>query len=253
MPFAKRPRYSKKSLRKSKVPRTLALSISNQLVHRHVATCSSSTNASLTVFNPSSGVAVFQYGTFNSSNMALAFQLSGTAMYLGGTLAAVWALPNLSELQALYDSYVIEKVEVSIWDSATVAQIGNVNQNTTFPDPIGYATQPMPLIGWTVDLDDFANTSFTDLQQYSTFKCKQLGGGYPIKQTVYPCAREDLNSGSGQGRAAQHVINCSTPGVNHYGLKMSIDGFKATNPSAVSLSSFLSIQTKYHLKMIATR
>lgn len=253
MPFAKRVRYSKKALsKKPKVPR-FSLSLGNQLVHRHVVTASSSTVGGLLISNPSSGVATFSYGSTSSANLALAFQLNAIAMYLGGTFVAGFPLPNVAELTALYDSYVIEKVEVSIWCSGTVAQVGNVNQNTTFPDAINYAGQPLPLIGWTVDMDDTANTSFTELQQYSTFKCKQLGGGVPIKQMIYPCAREDLQSGYGQGRALSPIINCSTPAVNHYGLKMSVDGFKISNPTGTTLSCYLSLSAKYHLKMIATR
>jgi len=258
MPLAKRVRYTKKTpTKRAKVPRTLSLSLNSQLVHKHVVTCSSSTTGALTILNPTGGVAVFQYGATQSANMALAFQLNAVAMYMGGVFVAGFPLPNVTELVALYDTYVIEKVEVSIWSSSTVAQVGNVKQDnnptgSTAP-PINYATQPLPLIGWTVDMDDSSNTSFTDLQQYSSFKCKQLGQGIPIRQTIYPCARDDLAGATGQGRVYGVPINCSSSAVNHYGLKLCVDGFKAANLAENALCTFLSIQTKYHLKMIATR
>lgn len=257
MPFAKKAKYTpKKKVRKYR-PSALTLGLNKGLVHHHVSSLSTSTTGPLTILNPTSGVAVFQYASTQSANMQLSFRLDGMSLFLGGVFVALFPLPNVAEYQALYDSYMIEKIEVSVWSSGTVAQVGNVKQaaNPTgsTAEPIGYATQPLPLIGYTVDMDDFENTTFTQLQQYSTFKCKQLGGGEPIRCSFTPTCRDTLSTDAGFGRSARQVINTANAAVNHFGLKMAVDGFKCTNLSENSLCTFLSVQAKYSLRMIATR
>ena len=225
------------------------------LAHRHVVTCSTSTAQAITVTVPSSGVALFNTGGLASPNMQIIFTLGNMVINLGGTSILVVPLPNAAELVALYDQYTIEKVDLSIWCGNTNSQIGvlPVDADGTIDN---YANQPMPLIGWAPDMDDAANTSITDLQQYSNYKCKQLGQSVPIKTSVVPCVQDTIyrpGATSAYSRGSKQAINCSYQDVPHYGIKLCVDGFKCQNVVTNALNCFLSIQAKYHLKMECTR
>ena len=257
MPFAKKAKVTpkKKSWKsKSSVPRLYKLN--DALVHKHVVTCSTSDFFQLFITIPASGVSLFNFSGVSSANMQLSFTLAGMVVSIGGTAVGTMPLPNVSELKALYDSYVIEKIDVSLWSGNTTSQIGVVHPNdpssleTGFVD---YLQQPMPLIGYAVDMDDAANTSITALQQYSQYKCTQLGLGKPIKTSFVPCCNDTLSNITGYGRSSKQIISTSNDTVQHFGLKLAVDGFKASNPSSRQNNTFLSLQARYHLRMIATR
>ena len=256
MPFAKRSKYSpKKKSRKLSVPRAYALN--SALVHKHVVTCSTSDFTPLYITLPSSGVAMFNFSGVTSANMALSFTLAGMVVSIGGLAVSTIPLPNVSELKALYDSYVIEKVDVNIWSGATQAQIGQIGTPDVGPVPmtgfINYHLHPLPLIGYVVDMDDATNTSISALQQYSQYKCQQLGQGKPISCSFTPCCNDTLSNSTGYGRSSRQIINSANDTVQHFGLKLAVDGFKAGNDVAHTVNTFLSCQARYHLRMIATR
>ena len=255
MPFAKRGKYSlKKKSPKSSVPRLYTLN--GTLAHRHVATCSSSDILPMFITLPSSGVALFNFSGITSANMALSFTLAGMVVNIGGIAVATIPLPNVSELKALYDSYVLEKVDIQIWSGNTVSQVGKVHPNdpsTLEPGVVDYVQQPMCLIGYVVDMDDAANTSISALQQYSNYKVQQLGLGVPIKCSFTPCVNDTLSNTTGYGRSSKQIINTANDTVQHFGLKLSVDGFKAFNPTSREVNTYLSVQARYHLRMIATR
>lgn len=256
MPFAKRTKYSpKKKSRKLSVPR--AYTLNSALVHKHVVTCSTSDFQSLYITLPSSGVALFNYSGVSSANMSLSFTLAGMVLSLAGLAVSTIPLPNVAELKALYDSYVIEKVDVNIWSGNTVSQTGAVQipdisvvPNTGF---VNYYLQPLPLIGYAVDMDDSDNTSISALQQYSQYKCVQLGSGKPISCSFVPCVKDTLGTTTGYARGTKQIINTVNDNVQHFGLKLAVDGFKAGNDSYHQANTFLSCQARYHLRMIATR
>lgn len=246
---SKRAKYSPK--KKSKVRRISRYSLNQALVHKHVVTVSTSSTEGLFITIPASGVSLFNMLGSTSPNLALTFSLAGMNVFLGGVAITTIPLPNVAELKGLYDSYVIEKIEISVWSGATVSQVGAVASTVSTTD---YISQPMPLIGHTVDNDDAANTSLTALQQYSQYRCQQLGLGKPIKRSFVPCVNDTLSTSTGFGRAYHQVINSANDTVQHFGLKMSVDGFKAANFASVNYSNtLLSIQARYHLRMIATR
>lgn len=253
MPFAKRGKYStKKKVSRARVPRLLTLN--GSLVHKHVITLSTSTTEALIIKTPIGGVAQFSNFTSNSANMQLSFTLAGMVLHLAGIAVATYPLPNVAELKALYDSYVIEKVDVSLWSGATQAQTGSVpDVSSGLTGSVYYQYVPMPMIGYTVDMDDAANTSQTSLQQYSQYKCVQLGQSRPIRISVVPCVNDTLSNGTGYGRGAYQVINSANDTVQHFGIKMCVDGFKAEQQGPNEINCLFCIQAKYHLRMISTR
>ena len=230
------------------------LKLNSALAHRHVVTCSTSSDTAIFINYPASGVATFNNGILSSANMQLIFTLGSLVVNIGGVAAVSIPVPNATELQALYDQYTIEKVDVSIWCGATVSQPG-IQQTGIAGVVTNYFGDPLPLIGWAPDMDDAADTSITQLQQYSQYKCKQLGQSKPLKTSVVPCCADTLyrpGATSAYARAPYQAVNCTYLDVPHYGLKFSVDGFKAGS-SDTPQNSLISIQAKYHLKMMATR
>lgn len=228
--------------------------LNSSLVHRHVVTCSTSTVAPIYVLYPSSGVAVFSTGGVNSANMQVLFTLGNLVINLAGTSVMSVPLPNAAELVALYDQYVIEKVELSLWTGNTMSQTGTID--TGVGTLQNYYAHPLPLIGWAPDMDDATNTSITQLQQYSQYKCKQLGASTPLRTSVVPCCADTIyrpGATSAYARAPKQAINCSYQDVPHYGVKFAIDGFQAGNAAALQVDTYISLQAKYHLKMMSTR
>ena len=241
MPMYKKQRLAlkKKKVFKKKyaVPRVL---LNKELGHRHIVTSATSTQTQLRVITPSSGVSIFEIGTTNSANLALSFSLGETIINLGGVPTLSVPNPALAELQNLYDSFQIEKVEITIYSGNT--------ESTTSGDPLNGYNYVLPLLGHAPDTDDAGNTSLTGLQQYSTYKCDQLGTK-PIKATVVPCAAGTMFS-TGYSRLQKLDLNVSQPNCPHYGYKMAIDGFKS-NPNLNNC--LLSLQFRVHYLMKSTR
>ena len=253
MPFAKRPKYStKKKSRKTRIPSVYKLN--DALVHKHVVTCSTSDFTQLSLTIPASGVGLFNMYGSSSANLQLSFALAGMTVYIGGAAVTVIPLPNVTELKALYDSYVIEKIEVNLWSGNTVSQVGVVRPDADFDlGYVDYTMAPMCLIGHVVDMDDAANTSITQLQQYSQYKCTQLGLGKPINHSFTPCCNDTLSNATGYGRSTKQIINTANDNVQHFGLKLAVDAFKTSNTLARQINTYLSLQARFHLRMIATR
>ena len=229
----------KKAVYKKKyaVPRVL---LNKEMGHRHIVTSATSTQTQLRVITPSSGVSIFEIGTTSSANLALSFSLGETIINLGGVPTLSVPNPALAELQNLYDSFQIEKVEITVFSGCT--------QSLTSGESFTGSGYVLPLIGCAPDTDDAANTSLTQLQQYSTFKCFQLGQ-IPMKVSVVPCCAGALSS-TGQTRLQKQDLNTQYPNVPHYGYKMAIDGFKST-PGVTN--TLLSMQFRVHYLMKATR
>lgn len=230
----KKRRISKKRKSYGAVPR---VRLNGEKAHRHVLTCSTSTQEILYIQNTAGGVSNFVTTSRTGANMSLTFSLSEVILRIGGLTAITLAPSNFSELVALYDTYQIEKVEISIWSGCTEAAAA-----------VGVATVTCPLIGHTVDMDDANNTSITALQQYSTYRCDQLGNNRPIRATVVPCAALDITSGVSRGQ--KQDVNTGFPNAPHYGYKLSVDGFHATDANVPTL---LSMQFRLHYLMKSTR
>lgn len=244
MPMYKKRRTTKPYKRKrrygSMVPRNL---LNGEKAHRHIVTCSSSTQVPIFINCPTSGVALFAispFGTPSSPNLSINFSLADVVMSLGGIPALTIPNPSIAELQQLYDTFQIEKVEITVFS-------GNTESTVTGEALTGY-NYVLPLIGHTPDTDDAGNTSLTQLQQYSTYKCEQLGVA-PLRMTVVPCIAGQT-FGTGYVRAQKQDVNVSYAATPHYGYKMAVDGFKS-NPN--TNNCILSFQFRIHYLMKTTR
>jgi len=230
----KKRRVVKKKPSYAMVPRPL---LNREKAHRHVLTCSTSTQEIFYILNNAGGVSDFVTAAQTGANLSLTFSLSEVVLRISGLTAITLAPSNFAELVALYDTFQIEKVDISLWSSTSQANAAT-----------GVLPFVMPLIGHCPDTDDANNTSLTSLQQYSQYKCEQLGQGRPLKVSVVPCAQGTVTSG--RSRLQKQDINTGFPATPHYGYKMACDSFKAVDSNVVTL---LSMQFRIHYLMKTTR
>lgn len=226
--------------------------LNGELAHRHIVTCSTSTGtggAQLFIRNIG-GTLDFGTGIYASPNMALSWSLANMVVGIGGNVALTIPVPNVAELQQLYDTFQIEKVEWKMFFSKSEAFVTS--------EASGGINQVMPLVGHAPDADDAANTGITQLQQYSTYKVHQ--STQPLMATTVPCsagATFDPTAGGvpaslGFTRLQRQDINVAYADTPHYGHKFAVDGFRA---SAVGdgFLMYVSIQARIHFLMKATR
>jgi len=252
----KRP-YKAKKRSYAMVPRPR---LNGELAHRHIVSCSSTTSNSaerLIIQYAPAGGTTFVSGPdpvsgiyLSSPNMAISWSLANMVIGIGGTPAVTIPIPNVAELQQLYDTFQIEKVEVTIWFGNTESLVSG--------DPTSGYQWTMPLIGYSQDTDDASNTGITQLQQYSTYKCHQTTS--PLKLSLVPCPAGgvfDPSQGgalfnSGYTRLQKQDINVAYAATPHYGAKFAVDGFLATPPGA-GQNTFFSVQSRIHFLMKNTR
>jgi len=237
--YKKRRVVAKKRVKRSyaMVPRPR---INGELVHRHIVTCSTSSTAQVIIRSPATGISDFAIGGSlipASPNMSFNFSLAQVVLNLGGVPALTIPVPNVAELQQLYDTFQIEKVELTIFAGNTDSLVSG--------DPTSGIQWVLPLIGHSVDTDDDGNTSLTQLQQYSTYKMDQLGQK-PIKATMVPCVAGNT-FGGGFTRLQRQDINVAQAATPHYGYKLAVDGFRATPNGNNCLLSFM-FRTTYLMK-----
>jgi len=197
----KKRRVVKKKPSYAMVPRPL---LNREKAHRHILTCSTSTQEALYILNNTGGVADFVTAAQTGANLSLTFSLSEVVVRISGLTAITLAPSNFSELVALYDTFQIEKVEISLWSSTSQASAQSGNNPFL-----------MPLIGHCPDTDDANNTSLTSLQQYAQYKCEQLGQSRPLKVSVVPCPQGTVTSV--RTRLQKQDINTGFPATPHHG------------------------------------
>lgn len=156
--------------------------------------------------NPSTG-----FGASGLYDVQLSFALSEFRVYLGGTFYTNAATPSSSEFTALFDMYSLDRVEVTIFYSNNSSGMGTP----------AYA---MPVFYVVPDYDSVDATTLTAIQQYPSVVSHYLGesGGRPIRITIRP--RPTLIGGDGTSLITALTspawLNCGTPNLPHFGLKM---------------------------------
>lgn len=184
-------------------------------------------------------------GVALGNTLQFSFTLAALNIYAAGasTAFAVLALPNYTELTALYDQYRIDWVEMQIMFSNNQS---SVNTPAT----------TLPILWLAKDYDDTNNASITDIQQYATQQCWQVGnqrgdGKHVVRvkpnvdTVVYQSALV-----SGYGRGKPQFIDTSSPQVPHYGIKIAADPINSSTSVEVG---YFSIACIYHLTMGHTK
>jgi len=210
--------------------------------HRHVVTLSNTQSTGFFPVNIQTSGGLYQFessGTF-SPNLSMEFGLASCGIKIGGFTIATFTSGNQSAFTGLYDAFILESCEVTVRASV------NVNSPAS--------TTALPIIGYAVDNDDAANTTYDALMQYGNFKAKQPLAGDPIKIKFKPAVANVIYTSSvvpAYSRSFNQQVDCTNPNAPHYGLKLSIDGM-ATGYSNI-FQFPLVIEVKQRLLMLNTR
>lgn len=230
------------------VPRPI---VNGELAHRHIVTMSSSTGTGrlpLFITQSSGGVSSFGTTGFASPNMALSWSLADMVVGIGGAAAITIPNPNIAELQQLYDTFQIDRVDIKVYFGNTESLVSG--------DPTSGIQWTLPIIGYSVDNDDAGNTSITQLQQYSTYKSHQ--SSKPMQLRLVPTAAgtvfdPSVASNAGYTRLQKQDINVAYASTPHYGLKLAVDGFLANPPALLNFTTYMSVEARVHYIMKCTR
>lgn len=183
----------------------------------------------------------FSIGASVSNRYSIQFNMQSATFYINNTGASItYNIPGFTELSALFDQVMIEKVVVKF----------------TFNEDPGLLTQqgatvigqPASILYHAVDFNDASvPAAVTDIMQYSSVKSSLMGATKgPIIRAVNPMfAQIVFASAIGNSYRASRGFLQKDVDVPHYGIK----GFMTTpNPASggATLIGKLSLEFKYY-------
>lgn len=185
-----------------------------------------------------------------SSIFSLAFMLTGTQAYVNGALQGTFQNANYTEYSALFDSFRIKEVEI------TMVYCGNQSGIST-------NTSSLPVLWLANDYDDMNATSLASLQQYPSGKPLQFGnssGSVNGKQVWRLRPKTQLYALSAAGTTvamtgtnnAWYDTNTSTSSsLEWFGLKGFFDNQQST--AVATPVGFVTFYVKYFMEFKDTR
>lgn len=163
--------------------------------------------------------------TASSPYLGLVFSLNQISPYIGGTYdgTSAGAIPNSSELAAVFDQFRIKKIEVQVFYSHNVSATGDAL---------------MPLLRQALDFDSVNGTNA--LTEYQGFKTKQMGmyGTDGIMFLLYnPTVQgviQDATATTGTGQAlVSPWLDSSAINTPHFGMRFQAEPFSDTTAGTV--------------------
>lgn len=174
-------------------------------------------------------------------DLALAFSLKETVVYLHGVSTVIASNSGYTELTALFDEWRIESVELAVM----------VDLNSVNPGAVG--TMSLPLMNIAFDPNDADSISQSVILQYEDVHIVQLGNqrtadGYVLKFT--PSALSQSLTTAATSSSAMHIpkgtwLRTSVPDVAHYGIKMFYDN---CGSSLATEGASMVLYAKYNLE-----
>lgn len=160
--------------------------------------------------------------------LGLSFSLDGVQPWLGGATIAEVALPNSSELQAVFDKYRLAKVLVEVFYSHNSSPTG---------DP------RLPVLTQALDFDSVDGTSL--LNEYAGARLIQFGNNVNSQRfNLYnPTATTVMGSDAPliavvSGQKVSPWLDSAASGVNHYGMRFQLSNFGGTQNAVVGTFMF---------------
>lgn len=196
------------------------------------------------------GQVCFKSPSVSGQQLSMDWTLDAFRVYIDSTQIMAVVPPAYSEFGALFDKYRIDAVEIFYAYSVD----GNTTQSAA-------GALQMPSIVYTIDTDDSTGTGASDLQQFQDAKYLQLGGLQgPMKRL---CKFKPLPSlalftgptfvaGVGDTTSKSLWLDCGTPTIRHYGLKMAIDNLTLSTGTNATWGN-LQFQCRYHFSFKGVR
>lgn len=218
--------------------------------YKFVRTCSTNgSGTSLTISTDALGVPKFFVGANNATNLQLDFSLQQMRLNLGGVTQITSLTPDYAEFTSLFDQWCIEKVEVSLLPSYSMAGMS------------ANGLLMLPSIIHATDDDDSSSATNLALQQYGNAKYTQLlqnnqGDVVPLRVFRPKPAIAAYQTGAtfayGELTKGPKWIDVAYPTVPHYSFKAAIDPSGATG-TANSIMAYIDVVVKYHFKFKTIR
>jgi len=185
-------------------------------------------------------------GTFpgtGSNNFTLSYTLGGVLVWFGsGPASALVPLANAAEYTALFDSYRIKSVEITMYSSM------NTNQSTT---------QFLPNLASVTDYDDASPIPWTEAAQYESFKVHQFS--VPNKKVIRcsPIASVSVANTSGvfvpSSASRKTWMDCAQNNIQYYGNKFCFDNPMTGVATNAANEGFVTFHVRYTLEFKGTR
>lgn len=172
-------------------------------------------NYLLANMNVSTGATTY----YNPTSSVSYFGSSGTNVLNDACFACTFKLSDLVQattFTALYDQYRISKIKVIIGRTANMQPVGNATQALTFPSQ---------QLWYVVDTDDASTPgSLSVIQEYAKAQCRNVLEDKEVHISWKPSCADALYAGAftSYGNRVSPWIDCSSPSVEHYGLKLCI-------------------------------
>lgn len=181
-------------------------------------------------------------GTGNN-NFSLTYTLAGVVVWFGpGPGSATVPMASVSEYTALFDSYRITGVEVTMYSSM------NMNQSVT---------QFLPNLGVVTDYDDGTPITWAEAAQYENFKVIQFS--VPNKKVLRckPLASSTVANTGGVFVPANAFrsqwMDCASNNINYYGNKFCFDNPMQGAATAAANEGFVTFHVRYTVEFKGTR
>lgn len=178
----------------------------------------------------------------NNPAWALGFTLAGCQNYINGGFIGQAANTNYAEYTALFDSYRIRKVEITM--------VYNSNSSTLGPGT------SLPVMSMANDYDDTNYTSLSSLQQYDSYRLVQFGNNSnngKVIHRVSPKIGTVVETTGGSAIAGTSTnkswIDCNNSTVLYCGVKGNYDNMNIGSQNV----GFITFYVKYFVEFKNTR
>jgi len=178
-----------------------------------------------------------------SNNFTLSYTLGGVLVWFGsGPASALVPLANAAEYTALFDSYRIKSVEVTMYSSM------NINQSVT---------QFLPNIGVCTDYDDASPIPWSEASQYENFRV--INFSVPNKKVIRcsPVASLSVANTGGvfvpSSSSRKTWMDCAQNNIQYYGHKFCFDNPMVGAATAAANEGFVTFHVRYTLEFKGTR
>lgn len=211
---------------------------------RVCSTNAATTNA-ISLTTNGAGYLEFKTGLVSGGRMSMEFTLAGVNWYLNGTYAGQAALPSATEFTALFDTYMIDKIDVMAM--TTFSNVGMVSSPST-------QAIALPYVAYVKDYDDSNDTQLPVIQQYNGVRYTNFTNGVrggPVKlATIRPkqsvmIYNTSTTTAYGEKRGWVDCVNANVP---HYGMKYALDNSSISYPVNTTVAT-VNFIFRYHLKL----
>lgn len=170
----------------------------------------------------------------------------GTAIVTGGYYFQLNDLPQVTTFTGLYDQYKIDKIRISFIPCQQIVAIptSTTAAGVTVSSEVKTGNNSFGIYGTVIDYDDASVTSYTlqTFSEFATWRMNQVSSQKWHTRTFRPhIAVGAYASGvfTGFTNKSNQWLDCASPTIQHYGIKLYADIQATAQTPAVSSTTAL--------------